>query len=100
MLLKFKTCAAGPSIGVIQPGQEVDVPDDQAKDFIEGRFAEPVDQTPSGKRKRESAAMKTPRNAALPSPQGKVPAASQSGNETESGKEGEAENEGAAKKDA
>lgn len=56
MLVTFRTCAAGPVFGVVQPGQQRDVPDELAKALIDGGYAQPVGlREQAGSPVRESA---------------------------------------------
>lgn len=59
MKIRMKTLAAGPA-GVYRPGQEVDLPADEARALIEGGYAEAVGKV------RETAAVEPPEEAVMP----------------------------------
>lgn len=59
MKIRMLTLAAGPD-GVLQPGQEVDLPGEQARALIEGGYAEAVEKI------RETAAVEPPEKAVTP----------------------------------
>lgn len=68
MKIRMKTLAAGPE-GVLQPGQEVDVDDALAKEWIARGYAEEVETglaEEASEAVRETAAVEPPEQAVTP----------------------------------
>lgn len=76
VLLRFRTIAASPEFGTVQPGQVVSVPEDQAQALVEGGYAEPVQPTAADAHIRETASLVGDEAAilsqALPKRRGKI----------------------------